>query len=94
MMVRRRLLTALMAWPAMLLAHGDVAHQDATLDSARYEQRIGHRIPSGLVFADESTELEFPDRELRMLDAVDYSADVQPGEYVEEPMESLSLIHI
>ncbi len=54
MMVRRCLLTALMAWPAMLLAHGDVAHQDATLDSARYEQRIGHRIPSGLVFADES----------------------------------------
>ncbi len=42
-----------------------------------------------LVFADESTELEFPDRELRMLDAVDYNADVQPGEYVEEPMESV-----
>ncbi|MEM8982812.1 MAG: transcription termination factor NusA [Pseudomonadota bacterium] len=42
-----------------------------------------------LVFADDSTELEFPDRELRMLDAVDYNPDVEPGEYVEEPMESV-----
>ena len=42
-----------------------------------------------LVFADDSTELEFPDRELRMLDAVDYDPDVQPGDYVEEPMESV-----
>ena len=41
------------------------------------------------VFADESTELEEPARELRMLDAVDYNPDVQPGEYVEEPMESV-----
>ncbi|MEM7278805.1 MAG: transcription termination factor NusA [Pseudomonadota bacterium] len=42
-----------------------------------------------LVFADDSIELEFPDRELRMLDAVDYNPDTQPGEYVEEPMESV-----
>ena len=42
-----------------------------------------------LVFADDSTELEFPERELRMLDAVDYNPDVQPGEFVEEPMESV-----
>ncbi|MEM1262694.1 MAG: transcription termination factor NusA [Pseudomonadota bacterium] len=42
-----------------------------------------------LVFADDSTELEFPDRELRMLDAVDYNPEVQPGEFVEEPMESV-----
>jgi N utilization substance protein A len=42
-----------------------------------------------LVFADESTELEFPEHELRMIDAVDYNPDVQPGEYVEEPIESV-----
>jgi transcription termination/antitermination protein NusA len=42
-----------------------------------------------LVFADESTELEFPDRELRMIDAVELDADVEPGGYVEEPMESV-----
>jgi N utilization substance protein A len=42
-----------------------------------------------LVFADESTELEFPERELRMIDAVDINPDAQPGEFVEEPMESV-----
>ena len=43
-----------------------------------------------LVFADDSTELEFPEHELRMQDAVDYNPDVQPGEYVEEPLESVA----
>jgi N utilization substance protein A len=42
-----------------------------------------------LVFADESTELETPDRELRMIDAVDVNPDAEPGGYVEEPMESV-----
>ena len=42
-----------------------------------------------MVFEDESTELEVPDRELRMIDAVDINPDAQPGEYVEEPMESV-----
>jgi N utilization substance protein A len=42
-----------------------------------------------LVFADDSTELETPDRELRMIDAVEMNPDVQPDEYVEEPMESV-----
>jgi N utilization substance protein A len=42
-----------------------------------------------LVFEDESTELEFPDRELRMIDAVDVEADAAPGGYVEVPMESV-----
>ncbi len=42
-----------------------------------------------MVFADDSTELEEPERELRMIDAVDVNADAQPGEYVEEPMESV-----
>jgi N utilization substance protein A len=41
------------------------------------------------VFADDSTELEFPDRELRMIDAVEVNPQAQPGDYVEEPMESV-----
>ncbi len=42
-----------------------------------------------LVFEDESTELETPDRELRMIDAVDVDAAAEPGGYVEVPMESV-----
>ena len=42
-----------------------------------------------LVFEDESTELEVPDRELRMIDAVDVDAAAEPGGYVEVPMESV-----
>ncbi len=41
------------------------------------------------VFADDSTELETPECELRMIDAVDINPDAQPGEYVEEPIESV-----
>ena len=42
-----------------------------------------------MVFEDDSTELEVPDRELRMIDAVDIDPDAKPGEYVEVPMESV-----
>jgi len=42
-----------------------------------------------LVFEDESTELEFPDRELRMIDAVDVDQNAEPGGYVEVPMDSI-----
>jgi len=42
------------------------------------------------VFADDSTELESPDRELRMDDAIDVSKDAQIGGYVEVPMESVA----
>ena len=42
-----------------------------------------------LVFEDESTELEFPDRELRMIDAVDVDENAEPEGYVEVPMESV-----
>jgi len=38
------------------------------------------------VFEDESTELETPERELRMIDAVDINPDAEPGGYVEEPL--------
>jgi N utilization substance protein A len=41
------------------------------------------------VFADESTELEVPERELRLDDARDLDKDVEPGGFVEEPMESV-----
>jgi N utilization substance protein A len=43
-----------------------------------------------LVFEDDSTELETPDRELRMEDAVDVDESAEPGGYVEEPMESIA----
>src|SRR6201986_2560619 len=42
------------------------------------------------VFADDSTELETPDRELRLEDALDLSKDAEPGGFVEEPMESVA----
>jgi N utilization substance protein A len=42
-----------------------------------------------LVFADDSTELETPDHELRMIDAVDVDKDAEPGGYVEVPLESV-----
>ena len=42
-----------------------------------------------LVFADESTELETPDRELRMIDAVDVDEAAEVGGYVEVPMKSV-----
>jgi N utilization substance protein A len=41
------------------------------------------------VFADESTELEFPEHELRMIDAVDVNEDAEPGGFVEEPIDSV-----
>jgi len=41
------------------------------------------------VFADDSNELEFPDHELRMDDAIDIDKDAQIGGYVETPIESV-----
>ncbi len=42
------------------------------------------------VFADDSTELEFPDSELRLEDARDLSPEADVGGFVEEPMESVA----
>ena len=42
------------------------------------------------VFADDSTELEFPDKELRMDDARDINPDAAGDGYVEAPMESVA----
>ena len=41
------------------------------------------------VFEDESTEVEFPDHDLRMIDAVDIDKDAEPGGYVEVPIDSV-----
>ncbi len=40
------------------------------------------------VFADDSREIENPDAELRLDDALDLDKNTAPGQYVEEPMES------
>ncbi|MEY4377952.1 MAG: transcription elongation factor NusA, partial [Pseudomonadota bacterium] len=42
------------------------------------------------VFADDSTELEFPEKELRFDDAIDVMADAEVGGYVETPLESVA----
>jgi len=39
------------------------------------------------VFSDDSTELEFPDSELRLEDAQDISKDAEVDGYVEVPIE-------
>ena len=47
-----------------------------------------------MVFADESRDLEDPDIELRMIDAIDINKDAQPGEYVEEQIDSVDFDRI
>ncbi len=42
------------------------------------------------VFADDSTELEVPERELRLDDAKDFNASIDVGGFVEQPMESVA----
>jgi N utilization substance protein A len=42
------------------------------------------------VFADDSKELEFPERELRLEDALDLDPAAAPGGFVEQPMESVA----
>ena len=66
--------------------HGDDIDVRVEIDRETGEYNTFRR---WLIFEDDSTELEFPDRELRMLDGVDYNPDVKSGEYVEEPMESV-----
>jgi N utilization substance protein A len=46
------------------------------------------------VFADDSTELEFPEKELRLEDALDVSPDAEPGGFVESPLESVAFARI
>ncbi|MEE8238198.1 MAG: transcription termination factor NusA [Gammaproteobacteria bacterium] len=53
-------------------------------DSGEYET-----FQRWMVFADDSRELEEPECELRLQDAVDVNPDAEPGEYVEVPMDSV-----
>ena len=66
--------------------HGEDIEVRVTIDRETGEYETFRR---WLVFADESTELETPDRELRMIDAVDVDEAAEPGGYVEVPMESV-----
>ena len=42
------------------------------------------------VFADDSREMEVPQRELRLEDALDMNKEAEVGGFVEEPMESVA----
>jgi N utilization substance protein A len=42
------------------------------------------------VFADDSREIETPDRELRLEDGIDIDKDAEPGGFVEQPIESVA----
>ena len=66
--------------------HGEDIEVRVSIDRESGEYETFRR---WLVFADDSNELEEPDRELRLQDAVDVNPDAEPGEYVEEPMDSV-----
>jgi len=66
--------------------HGDVIDVRVAIDRETGEYDTFQR---WMVFADDSTELEEPDFELRLQDAVDINPDAEPGEYVEVPMDSV-----
>ena len=67
--------------------HGDDIDVRVAIDRESGEYETFRR---WTVFADESDELESPDRELRMIDAVDVDENAEPGGFVEEPMESIA----
>ena len=66
--------------------HSDDIDARVSIDRSNGEYETFRR---WMVFADDSDELEEPNRELRLQDAVDVNPDAEPGEYVEEPMESV-----
>ncbi|MED5534252.1 MAG: transcription termination factor NusA [Pseudomonadota bacterium] len=66
--------------------HGDDIDVRVSIDRGNGEYETFRR---WMVFADDSDELEEPNRELRLQDAVDVNPDAEPGEYVEEPLESV-----
>jgi N utilization substance protein A len=67
--------------------HGDDIDVRVEIDRESGEYKTFRR---WLVFADDSTELEVPDRELRLDDALDVDPEAEVGGYVEEPMESIA----
>jgi N utilization substance protein A len=66
--------------------HGDDIDVRVAIDRESGEYETFRR---WMVFADESNELEEPARELRLEDALEVDPNARPGEYVEEPMESV-----
>ena len=66
--------------------HGDKMDVRVTIDRATGEYQT---FQQWMVFADDSSELEDPECELRLQDAVDVDPQAKPGEYVEEPMGSV-----
>lgn len=66
--------------------HGEDIDVRVTIDRTSGEYETFRR---WAVFADDSTELEEPARELRLEDALDLDPNAEPGGYVEEPLESV-----
>lgn len=66
--------------------HGDEVDVRVSIDRSTGEYETFRRWK---VFADDSKELEFPERELRMIDAVDIDPAAEPGGYVEQRIESV-----
>ena len=62
----------------------------------RIDRQTGHykTYRRWFVFADDSRELEEPDFELRLIDAVEIDASAQIGEYVEQEIESIDFDRI
>lgn len=67
--------------------HGDDIEVRVEIDRKSGEYKTFRRWK---VFADDSTELEFPERELRLEDALDVDARAEVGGFVEVPMESVA----
>jgi N utilization substance protein A len=66
--------------------HGDDIEVRVSIDRETGEYETFRR---WAVFADDSTELEEPARELRLEDALDVDPNAEPGGFVEVPMESV-----
>jgi N utilization substance protein A len=67
--------------------HGDDIEVRVEIDRKTGEYKTFRRWK---VFADDSTELEFPERELRLDDAKDVDPKAEIGGFVEVPMESVA----
>jgi N utilization substance protein A len=67
--------------------HGDDIDVRVAIDRESGEYETFRRWK---VFADDSTELEEPDHELRLEDALDMDPSAEVDGYVEEPMESIA----
>ncbi len=67
--------------------HGEDIDVRASMDRKTGEVKYFRRWK---VFADDSTELETPSRELRLEDALDMDPEAEVGGYVEEPLEGVT----